>query len=411
MTNLAKSQTNDFKNQRDINKAHTAFNDVPYCEEYRGLKRMGNTISVIASAFSWNTQVFGIGFLAFLWLSSFLDTKVALFFGGVFGFVGASVLEFAKRIISRLFFKGFYNEQKDTSLKLGSSIVVVVALSIGLSFYASLYIPNMVVDAPPLANIEEIKASFDVDVKDLQVERDKFRKSREYMGKLRKEEAAIVLEFNNKIEQLKTEKKEAIKTVKAENKALVSAWVTENNDVGFSIGWFMVLLEIFCIGGIAFNWHYQSKIRFDASPSPITSTEPPTTRKEERKGFKTTSKDNLNKERQVISNEATEAEHSHDNCQTITTEKEADSPTGKTKVTDLEYMEVVSNAAVDDIKRLKDAIGKNYKRSFTSANVDVRERNYDKAMNRCLSLQEKYGIECVFDVKTQKVSFKTLQAA
>lgn len=404
MQNLAKNQRIELKNKRDIDQANAAFDDVPYCQEYRGLKRIGNAVSIIASAFSWNTQVFGIGFLAFLWLSSFLDTKVAFFIAGCLGVLGATVLEVSKRIISRLFFKSAYNDKQDTSIKLGASITLVVALSIGLSFYASLYIPNMVVDAPPLAKLNEVKASFDLDIKELQSERDTYRENRLYLGKLRSEEAAVVLEFNNKIEALKADKKAAIKATKADNKQLVNAWVTENNDVGWSIGWFMIILEILCVGGIAFNWHYQSQTRLYGSPSPAPSIPP--TKKQEREGLNTTSTENLNENRQEAETVSTGAEHAADNCLTKGLVFER-----KKRIISLTDIDFVDNDDVDTVKRLKDAISKNFKRAFTSRAHETRETNYNKAMDRIVLLQEKYGIETHLDYESQKATFENLQTA
>ncbi|WMX17464.1 hypothetical protein [Aureispira sp. CCB-E] len=410
MENLAKSQRIDSKNQRDINRAHAAFCEVPFCQEYRGLKRMGNMISIIASAFSWNTQVFGIGFLAFLWLSSFLDTKVAIFMAGALGVLGATVLEISKRIIARLFFKNYYNESQDTSIKLGSSIGLVVALSVGLSFYASLFIPNMVVEAPPLASINEIQTPFDADIKELQQERDKYRKNREYRGKLRSEEAAVVLEFNQKIQTLKNEKKAAVKMAKADNKQLVNTWVTENNDVGLSIGWFMILLELLCVGGIAFNWYCENQTRFDGSPAPEPSTP---LNKGKRKGLNTTLTKKETTTRQKSTEEPTEAEHAGDNSQTTTPIAVIDLNVFKQKkrIISLDDIDFIDNDDVDTIKRLKDAIAKNYKRSFTSKTQETKANNYNKAMERCVLLQEKYGIESHFDPENEKVTFKNLETA
>jgi hypothetical protein len=396
MINNSEKQLNTPKNQRDINNAHLVFNEVPFCQEYRVLKKTGNLVSFVGSFCSWNTQAFGIGFLSFLWLSSFLNTSIAIYGGIAFGLIGATVLEVVKRIISRLFFKSYYNEEKETSVRLGVSIVTIISLSIGLSFYASLYIPNMVVEAPILVESIEISAPFDTDISELQKERDKYRKNREYLGKLRTEEAAIVLDYNNQIKDLKTARNEALKVLKEGNTALVNDWVTQNNDAGVSIGWFMILLEILCIGGIAFNWYCESETRYDGAPNPN----------------KPTSKTNRQlSDRQVVVEESTvveepteEAGHSADNCQTV------DIALGftkakKRKVVSLERMQVVDNNTVDHIKRLKDSLSKNYKRSFTSKSNATRIANYDKAMQRCIELQEDYGIESIFDKENQRVGF------
>ncbi|WP_264791456.1 hypothetical protein [Aureispira anguillae] len=401
MANLAKSQHIDSKNQRDILKAQEAYEQVPYCQEYRGLKNIGDVLSVLASFCSWHTQAFGLGFLTFMWLSGFLNTAVAMYMGVALGVVGSSIIEALKRIISKLFFKNYFDSKKDTSLKLGASIVLVLAASIGLSFYASLYIPNMVVDAPKLADITRMEASFDKDITELQTERNTYRKNREYKGKLRSKDANTVLLFNEKIEALKKEKKAALKTAKASNKELVNNWVTENNDNGLSIGWFMVLLEILCIGGIAFHWHYKSIARLDGSPAPEPT--PPLNKQPKRKGFKSTSTKDLNNQQEV----GEPAEQSHDNCLTTNATEKTDSST----IVDLEAVEIFDNDTVDKIKRLKDAISKNYERSFTSKAEETRANNFRKAKERAVVLEDEYGIVSWFSSGSKKVHFSTLQTA
>lgn len=398
MTNNAKNNDLLAKIRREAQKGQEIYKERPYCEENRPLKNVAVLVYYTCSFFSWITQLYGLWYLSFLWLSSFLYTQVALWLAVALALIAATVVEVVKNIIVHRFFKSYFNSEKDVSIPLGFGMVGMFAISLGLSFYASLYIPNVITEAPTLTDVSKIEKEFDAHLEDLKNERNTFRENRLYLGKLASKDASVVHDYNKKIKVEKEAKQKALEAAQEKNNVLVSDWATANNSAGLKIGWFMVLLECLLIPAVAYYYYFYWLAYYENPPSgPVPSGHK-----------KRTQHINLDDDDE----DAGHIADNHDSGQTRdSTGLDLDSSTSSTGITDVEYVEVMDNDKVDLVKRVKDAISKNYQRSFTSSTPEARKANSEKLKERAEYLKKEFGIKCHFDDTNKKVLFSNTKTA
>lgn len=397
MQNESKELTIKLKNERITRKAIEKFKPVPFCQEYKPVANVASSATWLSNLFSFSTQWFGIWFLTFLFLQSKLPTWLAMFLSVTVGFSGALGIEALKRVLSGRFLKKLFWE--GFSVSLGAVNAVVVVLSIGLSFFASLFIPNLVTEKPQLADVAALKSEYDQQITDKKNERDTYRENRLYLGKLRKEEAAQVVEYNKEIDAIIAAKAAASKAMATENNKTIANWVESNNDYGLVLGFAMAVFELIFWIAISWVWYYDYRVAIEAGHTPSSPTPPTYSKKRE----------GLNKKDEIEDVEIIEGVE----------ESEIVNKTGETGENGAaggDYHTIYSYERMyeDDnkeVKRLKDLISKSYQRSFSSAKASTRRANRQKSKNLAEELAVSFGMEANFNHLDKRVLFSHLQEA
>ncbi len=310
----------------------------------------------------------------------------------------ALCLEVLKRIIAKVTFKRYF--KKSPWLLPFSALLGFIALSVGLSFYASLHIPSKLAALPALEDLSTVQAVFDAQIIEIQKERDLYRTNRLYKNRLASEDAKEIKQFNQEIKALRKQANATMEQVKLSNQTKLSNWEAQNTGLGYILGYISLGLELIFILSMAYQYRYIWDCYLENSPAP---EDPNGTKKKQQNGSEESPEEFVQnptqRQPQNLSNQSL----------TILDKEEttnSDNPKQTTKI-----IKIADNETIEEIRRIKDRLSKNWERSFTSKGLKTRQRNLKQAKFWAKHLETQFHIQASLDAENRKVHFQTLKTA
>ena len=186
-----------------------------------------------------NIAFLGVGYVAQVaslitafTMLSFLFEGMPMLLRGVVAIVAVLFIELIKRNSMEDVFKGAfqYKEVEHFPAILG---IVAVSASIyisaqGAKILPSILLPDPIYQVPTPTSPDAIKADFGQRIAAVQKMRDNWATSRQWGGRLSKEDGAVIKAHNNDIKALEIEQSEALKELDVQNKALLSTALVDN---------------------------------------------------------------------------------------------------------------------------------------------------------------------------------------
>lgn len=211
------------------------FKDKPYYQRTAILAAFLAVLAVVCNILSGLTE------------SVFLHSKIALFvpfplITVLLVSVVVLTIEAIKRYTLPSFFRYYFQYKSFDGVSFGIYILAV-ATSLYLSFEGSKFLPSLVTEAE-VTNVENVAARYDNEISKAEAEAEAYFKQNNWRGKLDNSSRPTYNQLTEAVIQLKTEKQEAIKTEKQENKAVLEAWNAQNKKDGLQLGYITIASEI-----------------------------------------------------------------------------------------------------------------------------------------------------------------------
>lgn len=230
------------KEQKLVATLAKTFKHEPVSEQWGSTARAALKFTWLGHAYSFSTGTFAIGVILYAQFIGLSTPLVALLLSFLFAGGIAYLLELSKRKANHNYFKDLFLGESSTMV-LGL-VFLLMAVSITASFYASYRMPLAVAPTPQYVDIQAISINYDKDIAILEQERNNYRTSRLYKGRLASNDAAIVQNYSTKIFELKQGKREAIDNAELENKNRWTQHEAEKTSQGYLLGWISIAMEL-----------------------------------------------------------------------------------------------------------------------------------------------------------------------
>ncbi len=392
--------------EKMVQKAAIIYEDVDYSQEWRLAYSLSVLLSWMANSYSFATQSFAIGWLVFLWVSSFVSLTVAAIVAIVSACILALSLELLKRLVAKVTFKRWF--KKRAMLLPSLALLSFISLSVLLSFYASLHLPSKLASLPKMEDISSINSSFNLQIEEFQKERDTYRINRLYKNRLASKDAKVIKQYNDDIKLLRSQYSKTVEEAKASNQLALYSWEKENVGLGYILGYIALGLELLFLLSLAYQYRYIWDCYLENAPTP--SDPQPTNSKTRKKEVLSNTEELAPKAAQREGGNVNENSSNH--CLTILdSEKETGSDSKDKLVINNKIIQIADNETIEEIRKIKDRLSKNWERAFTSKGLETRQRNLKQAQFWAKHLEVQYRIRVEFDSENRKVHFQTIKTA
>jgi|GEM_PF-3327076 len=215
------------------------FTDKPYFQRTAKLAGLAILLAILCNLISGLTE------------SVFLYEKINLFIPKfplspalVIALVTAIIvaIEGMKRRTLPQIFRYWFQYREADYINISLYLLAVV-ISIYLSFNGSQYLPEMVTK-PALQNIDEINAKYDYLIVQAEKDAKDYFEANNWKGKLDGSSRPTYNKLNEAVTDLKSQKLDAEKLVKADNKASTESWESDNEKSGLQLAYITVTSEL-----------------------------------------------------------------------------------------------------------------------------------------------------------------------
>ncbi|MCP4440554.1 MAG: hypothetical protein GY810_16535 [Aureispira sp.] len=240
-------------NEKFEHKLDKTFSHKPHSQQWIGSYRAAEIYSYISNSYSFLTGGFAVGFVLFMQFKNIMPYTLAATLTAFLAFGLAFLLEILKRNTNSNFFAVGFSDY--WSKATGTAVLMLMTLSIGLSFYASIHLPSATASSPKLENIDSLKAANLAELATLESKRNDFRADRLYLGKLASKDAKIVKQYDDDIKELKKVQNHVITSVTAKNDHTLLMHQNRQNEWGYTLGYIAIVLELLFI--LSFWYQYR----------------------------------------------------------------------------------------------------------------------------------------------------------
>lgn len=211
------------------------FKDKPYYERTSKLAAFLGVFGFVCNVLSGLTEAVFLHQKFSLFIP-FLAVAISLVLAVVL------IIESIKRYTLPQFFRYWFQYKSIDFISL-SIYLVAVLCSVWLSFQGSQFLPSMVTEAE-VVNIDDVAARYDTMIKEAEEKQEAYFNANNWNGKLDNSSRPTYNQLTETVIQLKTEKQEAIKTEKQDNKAILAAYSEQNEKDGLQLGYITIMAEI-----------------------------------------------------------------------------------------------------------------------------------------------------------------------
>lgn len=219
----------------------------PYSKSRRPYYKSAIALSHLGNFYSFLTGAFCGGFLLVSTMG-FLPPILAIVLAGIGGIIGAGLLEYGKRVANnRFWFYATFLQRFDLSGIV--AVAILMAISIGSSFYTATLLPSTFTAPPPMADVDSVKNYYDKQLAEKKALAKDITEKGLWKGTITGPLQLTLKALQGNMSELETKRDSAIAAANIKNETTLLLHNAETSNKGWVLGWVTLgseLLFVFC---------------------------------------------------------------------------------------------------------------------------------------------------------------------